>query len=78
MNDITPKPGGISQILFLHDPNRRYEQRQVNNIREPLLDALEVRELIAAADAQFEFMDRGERGREHGTITLRGRDRVEW
>jgi hypothetical protein len=78
LRDITPKPGGISRILFLHDPGRRYEQRQVNNIRKALLDTVEVRELIAAADAQFEFMDRGERALEHGIITLRGRDRDEW
>jgi hypothetical protein len=78
LRDITPKLGGISKILFLHDPGRRYEQRQVNNIRQALLDTPEVRELIAAANAQFEFMDRGERAFEHGTLTLRGRDRDEW
>lgn len=78
LRDITPKPGGISRILFLQDASRRYEQRQVNNIREALLDTHEVRELIAAANAQFEFMDRGERALEHGIIALRGRDRDEW
>ena len=76
--DITPKPEGISSILFLPDPSRSYEGRQVNNIREPLWDTPEVREFIAAADARFEFMDRDERSYQHGKIVLRGRDRDEW
>jgi hypothetical protein len=78
LRDITPKPNGISSILFLPDPSRGYEERQVNNIREPLWDTPEVRELIAAADARFEFMDRDERAYQHGKIVLRGGDRDEW
>lgn len=78
LRDIAPKPDGISRILFLRDPSRRYESRQVNNIREALWDSLEVHELIAAANARFEFMDRGERAHQHGKIALRGRERDEW
>jgi len=78
LRDITPKPDGISKILFLPDPGRTYEKRQVNNIRQPLSNTFEVREFIAAADAQFEFMDRGERAHQHGQIALRGRERDEW
>lgn len=68
LHDITPKPSGIRQILFLPDPRKVYDERQVENIREPLSDAPEVVELIAAFKADFEFKNRGRLATFHGDL----------
>ena len=34
--DITSKKFNVTQILFLPDPSRKYEGRQIDNIRKPL------------------------------------------
>jgi hypothetical protein len=36
--DITPKPDGETQILFIPDPNRRYQNVPVDNVRVLLTD----------------------------------------
>jgi hypothetical protein len=61
LHDITPKDLPFEQILFLEDPIRRYEGKQVNNIRRAISSRPEVQEFIDASDADFEFMNRGER-----------------
>lgn len=77
IHDLTPRPGGINQILFLRDPARSYDGRQVNNVRRPLRDTAEIKEFIAAADAQYEFNNRGARATQHGKIMLSGADAAE-
>lgn len=70
LRDLTPKPFGINRILFVPDPSRTYQGRQVNNIREALSNDSATREFIAALDAEFEFMNRGARAEQHGEIEL--------
>lgn len=65
LRDITPKARGVDQILFLEDPVRAYEGRQVNNIRRALIDNEHVHNFIDAADEIFEFENRGERADHH-------------
>jgi hypothetical protein len=60
--DITPKPEGISRILFLpastdiYDYNREYYR--IDNIRRPLADDPLVAEYIRATEEVFEFEER--------------------
>lgn len=66
LRDLTPRPiPGWKRTLFLHDPARRYEGRQVQSRIRPLVNDKSVDGLIAAMDAQFEFMNRGDRAEQH-------------
>jgi hypothetical protein len=78
LHDVTPKPSGIRRILFLPDARRKYSGRQVDNIREPLSEAPAVRELIDAAEAEFEFNNRGARAYQHGKFKLYGNEADEY
>lgn len=57
--DITPTETGISRILFVPDPSAVYEGRQVKNVRHALSANSLVEEFFRAADAEFEFWNRG-------------------
>jgi hypothetical protein len=63
--DITPTQTGATRILFVADPGRRYEGRQVNNVRRALAINPAVDEFLQAADAEFEFLNRGSRADQH-------------
>lgn len=63
--DITPTQLGVRRILFLIDTVRRYEGRQVNNVRRALVNDPIVHEFIAVANAQFRVLNRGERADQH-------------
>jgi len=63
--DITPTQLGFSRILFIPDPDRVYEGRQVNNVRRALCANPAVDEFFRAADAEFEFLNRGSRAYQH-------------
>lgn len=68
--DLTPKSIRTPQVLFLADPQRTYDDRQVKPILRPLTSLPEAHDWIAAFDALFEFMNRGERANQHGRIVL--------
>ena len=70
LRDITPKQVSISQILFLPDPSRQYEGRQVPNLRKSLSPDQRVAEFIARCEEEFEFMNRGERATQYGELEL--------
>lgn len=61
LHDLTPKPLSTERILFLADPKRTYEGRQVNNVRRALTEHADVRSFIEATEAEFEFLNRGAR-----------------
>lgn len=70
-HDITPKVSNdITKILFLPDPNRRFEGRQINNIRVPLQDDPLIRKFIENADQYFEVTNRGELADQLGYIPM--------
>ncbi len=71
LHDITPKQRSVRNVLFLPDNARSYHRRQVNNVRRALSTHSDVASFIAAADAEFELMNRGARADEHGQIQLR-------
>ncbi len=70
LKDITPKKTPTQRILFLPDPSRSYEGRQVNNIRRVISRDPSVSEFLRASDAEYEFVNRGERAHQHGELTL--------
>lgn len=75
--DVAPKGRQTKRILFLVDPARRYEGRQVNNVRAPLRRDPVVQEFLSAHDAHFEIMNRGERANQH-EIALADDELVEY
>jgi len=62
--DVTPKPTRECSILFLPDPHRRYDGRQVNNRRRALRPSPAFAEFDSAANDEFEFLNRGARARQ--------------
>jgi len=68
LHDLTPKALPVDRILFLPDNARSYQGRQVNNVHRPISSLPAVAEFIAAADAEFEFMNRGARAEQRGAI----------
>jgi len=63
--DIAPKVEPTDRILFLHDPARRYEGRQVNNVRTALRQDSVVNGFLQSCDEEFEFLNRGVRAGQH-------------
>lgn len=63
--DLTPAPGRVSRILFVVDPEREYEGRQVNNVRRALSNEPAVHDFFDAADAEYALLNRGERSEQH-------------
>jgi hypothetical protein len=70
LHDITRKQIPLDRILFLPDPERKYEGRQVNNVRRPLRSDPIVSAWIKSCDAEFELLNRGDRAYQHGAIYL--------
>lgn len=70
-HDVTPKAiPGITQIVFLPDPNLVYEGRQIDNLRRPLNDDPLIKAFIEAAEEFYEVTNRGELADYHGALTL--------
>jgi hypothetical protein len=74
LRDITPKQFSIERILFLPDPLRSYDGRQVKNVRLQISQDPAVSGFLKACDEEFELVNRGERAFEHGAICLEGND----
>jgi len=77
MHDITPKQSDIDRILFLPDPERKYDGRQVNNVRRPLRDDPKILSYFEQCDREFELLNRGERAYQHGAMELVGDEAAE-
>lgn len=68
-HDITPKSlSGFDRILFLPDPNRLYEGRQIDNVRVALRDDPVIQAFIESAEQYFEATNRGELADYHGEL----------
>lgn len=68
--DLTPRPYHFETILFLPDPCREYRGRQVNNIRRPLVDDLDVTRFLHLATRRFEILNKGDLADQHGELAL--------
>ncbi len=77
LHELTPKPLLIKNILFLPDPVRVYQGKQVNNVRRAISCADAVKDFINASDAEFEFMNRGKRANQHGELRITQKELIE-
>ena len=69
--DITPKQlPTINQILFLPDPTRHYEGRQVDNIRKPISQHPLINQYIALAERYYRETNKGDLANQHGYIIV--------
>lgn len=59
--DLTPKRVKTHQTLFLPDPGKQYDGRQVRPVLRPLTELTELRDWMSACDAYFKFLNRGAR-----------------
>jgi hypothetical protein len=71
--DITPKSLPFDQILFLPDPHRRYEGRQVDNIRQPISNDFIVKQFIAFAEERYRETNKGDLANQHGRVVVSAR-----
>lgn len=70
MVDITPKPHGETQILFVPDPGRRYTGVMVDNVRQPLRDDQIIRHFIRIAELKTVVLNRGARATQYGHVSV--------
>lgn len=70
--DVTPKRRPSARVLFLADPSRPVDGRQVSNLRRPLAADPLVEAYLASFDRMFALMTRGERALQRGPIELEG------
>lgn len=68
--DVSPNFCSAIQILFIPDPTRRYDGRQIDNVRIPLSKDPRVREYIALAEKKFAVMNEGPLSKKTGLISL--------
>jgi hypothetical protein len=57
--DVSTKPDGETQILFIPDPTRRYEARQIDNCRLALWDHNLVHDFITLSERLHQIFDEG-------------------
>jgi len=68
-HDVSPKAIAIDRILFLPDPKRTYQGRQVDNVRIALEDSdAIIKRFIENAEKYYEATNRGELADQHGEI----------
>jgi hypothetical protein len=68
--DLTPRPTPNTAIVFVPAPNRPYCGKQVDNIRQALIQDKDLRRYLWLFERQFAILNRGERAFEHGAIQL--------
>lgn len=67
---LTPFPLAFDSILFLPDPSRPYQGRQVDNVREALVKDVDVYRLLYLSKRRFEITNKGDLADQHGEIRL--------
>ena len=70
LHDLTPRPIPLESILFLPDPTRQYRGRQVDNVRQPLVDDRDVYRYLYLVKRVFELTNAGPLAEQHGEISL--------
>lgn len=68
--DIVPRSRQFEQILFLPDFTRRYQGRQIDNVRKALVRDNDVKRFLFLFTRQFQIMNAGELAGQHGAISL--------
>lgn len=71
LHDVTPKSlPEINRILFLPDPVRKYDGKQIDNVRIALQDDDLIKKFIENAEKYFKATNRGELADVHGYIVV--------
>lgn len=68
--DLSPRPIAFDKITFLPDQNAEYCDRQVDNIRKPLIDDPSLTRFLYLAKKRFNIMNTGDLADQHGQIAL--------
>jgi SEC-C motif len=68
--DVSPPPHGERRMVFIPDPNRVFEGRQIPNVRAPLADDPTIREFITLSDEISRWLNTGEREYVFGEIPV--------
>lgn len=68
--DITPKSDSFGRILFLPDPHRFYDGRQVDNIRKPISNDPLVKKFLDLWEERYREMNKGYLANQHGIIIV--------
>lgn len=68
--DLAPRSLRSSHVVFLPDPSRKYEGRQVDNIRKPLVRDNDLIRFLFIFRRQFEILNKGDLAFQHGPISL--------
>jgi hypothetical protein len=76
--DITPKPINENQILFIADPNAKYDERQIDNVRMNTSNNRLVDDYIELYKAKFRIENKGNLAKINGEIFLQGNEARIW
>ena len=68
--DLTPRPLMSSHILFLVDTRTKYDGRQIDNVRKPLIKDNDLKRFLFIFRRQFEIMNKGDLAFQNGPISL--------
>lgn len=68
LHDLVPRHQPPIRILFVRDPRRRYSGRQVDNIRKPLTNDKDVKELLLLHSRMFKLQNEGDLADYHGSM----------
>lgn len=66
--DVAPKNHETTKVLFLPDPTRRYEGRQVNNVRKAVRNDPLLVTYLETFSAEFDILNKGERAWQHEVV----------
>ncbi|MDG9854134.1 hypothetical protein N7403_09750 [Pseudomonas nitroreducens] len=70
LHDLTPRPIPFERILFLPDSRREYRGRQVDNVRQALVNDRDVFRFLYLAKRIVEITNAGDLAYQHGEIQL--------
>ena len=68
--DLTPNRMLPQEIVFLPDPRTKYEGRQIDNVRKPLIKDNDLTRFLYIFRRQFEILNQGDLAIQHGPISL--------
>jgi len=63
--DIVPRVRPFTEITFVPDANRRYENRQVDNVRKQLVIDNDVKRFLFLNQRRFAILNAGKRALQH-------------
>ena len=78
LTDVSYSNESGKTILFLIDPQRVYEGKQVNNYRQPRRQGKAIEQFINACNVEFNLKNRGKRAYENGEIKFTNSEIDEW